>query len=164
MPRRTHRGRNRGFQGRRLVSEQEEEVAPKKLPEPSKWILLSKGPKTHVFGKGNQEAVPTTPGCYEIGLSEPNKEPRDNWVVYVGVAGIGKTHNLRGRFYNHASGHGANTVPPMDRALKRGYWVWARYYKTADAVEARDLEKRFLKDGWWHYHWNKSGIPPDLLS
>jgi hypothetical protein len=158
------RARRPKHQGRRLVSETEQPDGSAKLPDPSGWILLSKAPRTHVFGKTNARKVPPAPGCYEIGVSEPDKEPRPDWIVYVGVAGIGEKHNLKGRFYNHASGHGANTVKPMDRFLKRGYWIWARYYKTSDSEEARVLEKRLLKDGWWHYHWNKNEIPPALIA
>jgi hypothetical protein len=150
---------------RKFVSDKELGSRSEEPPEPSEWVVLSKAPRTHGFGGTTAKKVPTTAGCYEIGLSEPNKEPPTEWVVYVGVAGIGGGEGgLQRRLRHHAYGHNANTARSMDRALKRGYWVWARYYRAGDAEEARLLEKRLLRVGWWHYLWNRNETPPALLS
>jgi len=133
------------------------------LPKPSGWILLSAGPETHVFSHAVRMKIPDKRGCYEIGVSEARKEPPKEWVVYVGVAGIGGARRLRGRFYNHASRHGSNIKREMDKYLRRGYWVWGRYFVAESSQEAEALEQRLLKAGWWHYLWNVQQVPPNIL-
>ena len=149
--------------GRRLVPVPDMGRGSVFLPKPSNWFLLSGGPETHVFGHTARMKVPDKRVCYEIGVSEPRKEPPKDWVVYVGVAGIGKGQRLRGRFYNHASRHGSNIKDDMDKYLRRGYWIWGRYYVAESAIEAEALEQKLLKVGWWHYLWNVQQVPPNIL-
>lgn len=130
------------------------------IPKPSEWILLSRQYGDHSFSLRDSR-VPDKCGCYEIGVSLPNKPP-DSWIVYAGKTGGGK-HTLRGRLYNHASGHGSNLKEVIDRYLKRGYWIWARHYATNTIGDAEALEKLLFKANWWHYLWNTQEVPPDLL-
>jgi hypothetical protein len=159
MPRRSAR-RARKRVGRRFVAESSYPVGSPLIPKASDWILLSRQYGDHSF-KGTDSRVPEKPGCYEIGVSLPDKPP-DQWIVYAGKTGRGN-HNLRRRFYNHASGHGSNVKEEVNQYLKRGYWVWARFYATNSVDEAEALEKLLLKTGWWHYLWNTNEVPPNLL-
>lgn len=134
-----------------------------KLPKESAWVLLSTGPGSHVFSKTQRRKVPDKRGCYEIGVSEPGNEPPKEWVVYVGVAGLGRGQRLQGRFYNHASQHGSNIKDQMDKFLANGYWIWGRYYVVESVEEAEALETRLLKSRWWHYLWNTAKVPPVIL-
>lgn len=153
--------RTRKRVGRRYVPESEYPIGSPRIPEPSDWILLTRQYGDHSFTMKDPR-VPDKPGCYEIGISTPGQKPTE-WVVYAGKTGGGR-HTLRGRLYNHASGHGSNLKQQIDRFLSRGYWIWARHYATESIDDAATLEKLLFKERWWHYLWNSNEVPPDLLA
>lgn len=105
--------------------------------------------------------IPKAPGCYELAASGPGAtQAREDWVLYVGRAGSARG-NLRQRLGFHASG--SDLKKRMDRFLRKGYWIWYRFYRTKTAGGAKRLETHLLNEGWsFRYRWNDQGVPPKL--